>query len=183
MLADQGASLLQSSVVAAVVAGAVSLTALVSTSRRDRLDRQRKLFAEAFEACIAYREYAYVVRRRDVAQPSSERARISTELSQVQMRLQSYCALLRVEAPRVGEAYGELISETKRIAGRAISAGWDAPAPVSDDDVRVRDVDLSELDAWDDRYLVEVVHHLALWPAWSRWRRGRVRDGVRPKSR
>ena len=48
--ATESASLLQSGVVAAFVAAAVSLTTLGATGRRARLDRQRQLFADAFEA-------------------------------------------------------------------------------------------------------------------------------------
>jgi hypothetical protein len=100
MLANSGTSLLQSTVVAAFVAGAVSLSALWVAGRRARQDRQRQLFAAAFEACIAYREFPYIVRRRRGDDAAAERVRISGELSEVQRRLESYNAMIRVEGPK-----------------------------------------------------------------------------------
>src|SRR5438093_11643603 len=86
-------------IVAAVVAAAVSLTTFALAGRRARLDRQRQLFAEAFEAVSEYREYPFIVRRRRKDALAEERARISSELSRVQAKLNSYRARLRVEAP------------------------------------------------------------------------------------
>jgi hypothetical protein len=57
MTADHGTSLLGSGVVAAVIAAIVSLMTLSWNARRDRQDRHRKLFAEAFDACVLYREF------------------------------------------------------------------------------------------------------------------------------
>src|SRR6266516_2205004 len=71
-------------IVAAIVAAAVSLTTFALTGRRARLDRQRQLFADAFEAVTEYREYPYIVRRRSGDEPAKERTRISSDLSKVQ---------------------------------------------------------------------------------------------------
>jgi hypothetical protein len=73
MTADQGTSLLGSSVVAAVIAAIVSLMTLSWNARRDRQDRHRKLFAEAFDACVLYREFPFIVRRRNAEDLASER--------------------------------------------------------------------------------------------------------------
>ena len=96
----EGASLLESGVVAAVVAGLVSLTTLAASGRRARIDRQRQLFADAYEAIVAYREFAYIVRRRQ-DHSAGERSRISSELSAVQARIASLEARVRVELPEL----------------------------------------------------------------------------------
>jgi hypothetical protein len=168
MLASAGPSLLQSTVVAALVAGAVSLSALWVAGRRARQDRQRQLFAAAFEACIAYREFPYIVRRRRGDDAAAERVRISGELSEVQRRLESYKAMIRVEAPSVSGSYSALVAETRRIAGPQISAGWDQPPAETDDGVHVADVNVDGLEPFDDRFLEAVGDHLGLLPAWLR---------------
>ena len=58
-------SLWAPAVVAAIVAAAVSLTTFALTTRRARLDRQRQVFGDAFEAVMDYREYPFIVRRRN----------------------------------------------------------------------------------------------------------------------
>ena len=55
---------LASAVVAALVSATVALLTLALNGRRARLDRQRQLFAAAFDAAITYREYVFIVRRR-----------------------------------------------------------------------------------------------------------------------
>jgi hypothetical protein len=160
-------SLWQSAVVAALVAGGISLLTIWVSGRRARQDRQRQLFADAFGACIDYREFAFIVRRRRQDDPE-DRIRITGELSEVQRRLSHLKAVLRVENRRVGNEYQSLVRATKDIAGPQISAGWDLPAAESDSDVGVGDVDLRPLDEHDDRFLQTVEDHLGLGPRWLR---------------
>lgn len=182
--ASQGASLWQSAVVAALVAAAVSLTTLWATGRRARLDRQRRLFGEAFETCVAYREFAYIVRRRRPDDGPGERVRISGEMSEVQRRLASLEAVLRVEAPRVARSYSELVAATRRVAGPQISQGWDE-MPTEDQAAHITTVDFRELRPYEDRYLTAVRMHLGPIPTGlllaGRWVRDRAwRRRTRP---
>src|SRR5947208_2114750 len=89
-------------IVAANVAAAVSLTTFALTGRRARLDRQRQVFADAFEAVMEYREYPFIVRRRSEDEPAKERQRISGELSKVQAKINGLKARLLIENPFVG---------------------------------------------------------------------------------
>jgi hypothetical protein len=162
--ADKGVSLLTSTVVAAAIAAFVSLVTLAWNARRDRQDRQRKIFAEAFEACILYREFPYIVRRRNEADAVAERARITSDLSRLQARLDSSKAILRVEAPRVGLAYAQLVGETRRVAGPYITDAWKEPPLVADADVPTVGIDYSSLQQLDDEYLGVVSDHLSIWP-------------------
>jgi hypothetical protein len=100
--------------------------------------------------------------------PAAERVRISGELSEVQRRLESYKAMIRVEALGVSEAYFTLVAETRRIAGPQISARWDQPPVETDDGVHVADVNVDGLERFDDAFLVAVGDHLGLLPAWLR---------------
>src|SRR6266516_4729512 len=120
-------SLWAPAIVAAIVAAAVSLTTFALTERRTRLDRQRQVFADAFEAVMEYREFPFIVRRRNPNEPEKERARLSGELSRVQARMNSHKALLLVEDPQIGKLYATLVKQTRLHAGAHIKSAWDNP--------------------------------------------------------
>lgn len=163
-------------IVAAVVAAAVSLTTFALAGRRARLDRQRQLFAEAFEAVTEYREYPFIVRRRREDALAEERARISSELSKVQAKLNSYRARLRVEAPRVGARYAELVDTTRRVAGAMIRDAWNAEPVEADAQMHAPALDFTELDACDNRFLEAVSDHLGwVYAPLRQWLRTRCR--------
>ena len=166
-------------IVVSILALGVSLATFFLAGRRTRLDRQRQLFAEAFEAVVAYREYPFIVRRRDPAKPAEERQRISGDLSRVQAKLNAYAARLRVEAPRVAARYTELVAATRRVAGALIREAWDAEPVGEDAQVHNPGWDMSELDAFDEAYLQAVEDHLN-WPLGPL--RGRLRGRERPRS-
>lgn len=105
-------------VAAAVVAGTVALLSLavntITGGIREARSRRRDGFAKAFAACVAYEEFAYVVRRRRASDPEGERIRISTELRRVQEDIAFYSAWMRAESPRVWESYNTLVSQLSR---------------------------------------------------------------------
>lgn len=160
-------------VLAAFIAGTIAVLTLIINGRRARADRQRELFATAFGDIAGYCEFPYIVRRRRPDAPEEERIRISTELSEVQRKLNHNRAVLRVEAPRVARAYARLVDATRATAGAAIRDGWNFQAATSDSGIHVTDVDLSPLTRYEDAYLAAVADHLALVPWWVRvaWRR------------
>jgi hypothetical protein len=161
--------LLAPAIVAAIVAGAVSLLTFVAEGRRTRLDRQRQVFADAFEAVMEYREYPFIVRRRSDEEPARERQRISSELSGTQAKLNAFKARLLVENRSIGIIYADLVRETRRVAGGFIREAWDS-APVLDDaDMHAPPYDFRPLDRYDNAYLEAVAAHLD----WRPWRRPR----------
>lgn len=154
-------------VVAAAIAALVSIMTVIANGILQRRDRQRQLMAEAFEKVQAYREFIYIVRRRmpDSADNAVEdRARINNDLSQVQARLNALSALLKVESPRVGAVYAELVGHTRRIAGGYIRAAWSCAATAEAGPMHITDVDLSALGELDAAYLAVVRAELALRP-------------------
>lgn len=162
---------MESAIVAAIVAAAVSLMTFGLTGRRARIDRQRQVFADAFEAVMEYREYPFIARRRDPDEPARERQRISGELSKVQARLNGFKARLLVEDLRVGNVYTNPVNETRRVAGVMIKDAWNDPPVADDTDIHARKLDFSELRAPDNAYLQAVADHLSWFP-WVRrkWR-------------
>jgi len=147
-------------IVAAIVAAAVSLTTFALASWRARLDRQRQLFAEAFEAVMEYREYPFIVLRRSKDESAKERVRISGDLSTVQAKLNGFKARLRVEAPYVGDRYAELVAATRRIVGPMITQAWNTEPVVDDAQVHNPGWDFRQLDTYDDDYVRAVADHL-----------------------
>ncbi|MGH9245480.1 MAG: hypothetical protein ACRD29_14430 [Acidimicrobiales bacterium] len=141
-------------IIAALVTLVAGIVTLIVNGRRARVDRQRVVFAAANADLAAYREFVYIVRRRRHDQPEAERVRISGELSAVQSRLNQNAAVLKVEAPRVADAYDELLRITRRVAGGAIRDGWDTPPITADTDIHV-DLDLSAIDPCETAYLLE----------------------------
>jgi hypothetical protein len=148
----------ESALVAALVAAVVSLATLWWNSRQARLDRQRELFARAFAAIADYREFAFIVRRRESS--GVDRTTIHRDLSDVQAQLHRFEAMIRVEAPTVAESYSALTAALRRIAGAEIYKGWNHPPADSDVDMHVEDVDLTQLSTWEDAYLDAASNHL-----------------------
>lgn len=169
-------------VLAALMATVVAIFTLIVNGRRARTDRQRVLFAEVFGDIAAYKEFVYIVRRRRHDEPEAERVRISTELSALQCRLNKHRVILKVEAARVSASFDELLDATRRVAGGAIRDGWNTNPITADSNIHVR-VDLSELAAHEDRYLVVVADHLSLTPAFARLAARAVLSSVRGRWR
>lgn len=179
LAASSGSSLAAPALVAALVAAAVSLATFALAGRRARLDRQRQLFAEAFQTTSEYCEYPFIVRRRREDRLAEERARISSDLSKVQAKLNSYRALLRVEAPEVGARYAELVDATRRIAGAKIRDAWDADPIGADSRMHGLGIEFGDLHLYEQGYLEAVSDHLAWSSApvrrWSRRTRSHLR--------
>jgi hypothetical protein len=167
LLAQGGASnnsLWAAAIVAAIVAAAVSLTTFALSGRRARLDRQRQVFADAFEAIMDYREYPFIIRRRNPAEPENERQRLGGELSRVQARMNGYKARLLVEEPKIGKLYKELVKQTRLQAGAHIKSAWDNDPVAVDKEMHAPKYDFSALDTHDSAYLRAVAEHLRWLP-------------------
>lgn len=152
-------------VIAATIAAVVAILTLVAQTRRNRVDRQRQLFADAFADIAAYCEYPYIIRRR--LDDNADRLRITNDLSEVQQRINMHRAILRVESPKVAVDYETLVATTRSIAGAANRGGWDQPVRGPADKPNVSDVDLSAIVPTQDAYLQTVADHLSAWPAWT----------------
>lgn len=163
------------STVIAFLALIVSLVTFVVAGRRARLDRQRQVFADAFEAVMEYREFPFIVRRRNPDRREDERARLSGELSRVQARMNSHKARLLIEDPHVGKLYTELVKQTRYHAGAHIKSAWDNEPVAFDDEVHAPKYDFSALDQYDNDYLRAVADHVSSLPSSvaRRWRERR----------
>lgn len=163
--------LLASTVLAAFLTGLINIVLARRKSREEERSRIRTIFAEAFAAYASYREYPYVVRRRNPEQPAAERVRISEQIRQTQERLNYYVAWTRAESAGVGQAYGELIRHARTTAGAAMRQAWNTP-PITEDaamNIAPGDIDLASLKTSEEAYTASVSAHLnKLTPWWAR---------------
>lgn len=165
-------SAIPTGVTIAIIGGAVSLFALainaIISGRRERIVRQRKEFAKALAACVAYEEFPYIVMRRRAEAPQDERVRISSELSIIQRELAYYSAWLAVESINVSKAYDNLVAKLRELAGTKIHEAWITPPIDSDHGMNMPDLGFSALKPLKEAYLLEVVHDLSLVPRFFR---------------
>lgn len=106
------------------------------TGRRQKNDRKREVFSRAYAAVVAYREFPYLVRRRN-SNSAEERQRISEELRECQKSLAYYTAWLATESRVVSRAYSCLVGELRSLAGGYIRESWLKP-PVDSDEKHER---------------------------------------------
>jgi len=163
-------------IVAAAVSGSVAiLVAILNTwvsGAREQAARSREHFARAFAAVVAYKEFPFVVHRRDATAPARERERISAELRKVQQDIAYYAAWLSTENAAVAKAYAKLVSRLREIAGAAISDAWARSGISSDAEMNIQhDFGLAELRAQEDAYLEAVQDHLRRHRRILRWLR------------
>lgn len=149
-----------STVVAAVVSGVVSLVLHSLAGRREATSRRRELFAEAFGAYTAYREFPFVVRRRRADAPEDERIRISVELRRVQERLSFFLAWTLLEDRAVGEAFATLVEDLRRVAGGEIRRAWMTEPATQDEDMNIADIDLTALGGAEKNFLTVLTERI-----------------------
>lgn len=163
--AEAGINRWEAILIAAAISAGIALLGIGQGARTARQDRQRRLYGEALAAVMEYREYPYIVRRRA---SESERSDISRSLSSIQGSLNRYIAILTIESRAVGEAYKRLVEHTRAVAGPLIAEGWDRQPRTETSDMRVSDVDLSELHTPTEAFIQTVERHLRILPSFRR---------------
>ena len=163
MTGETIALLLTSSVVAALVAGAINIVLARRHSRDEELARIRAIFAEAYEAYAEYREFPFAIHRRNPDSPASERIRLSELIRQTQQRLHYYLAWTKSEAATVGKAYEDLIAQARATAGQAMRTAWNLPPVVDDTEmsITVKELAPADLRSYEEAYTKAVAKHLS----------------------
>ena len=137
----------------------------IITDRREKNERKRRVFSEAYAAVIEYKEVPYMVRRRGNSS-SDERQRVSNEIRQCQKNLTYYSAWLSTESLRVSQSYIVLVENLRRVAGQSIHDSWLLPSASSDADMNIADIDLSVLIPFQEEFIQASRDDLSCWPAW-----------------
>jgi hypothetical protein len=120
------------------------------------------------EATLAYREFPFVIRRRDHAAAGGERVRISEALRWIQRDLGTFESLMRVErAGEVATSYRTLVAKTREIAGAYMTQEWGRAPIIDDEQMSVGgDFDYNALARFEKSYLEAVAKDLAWWRFW-----------------
>lgn len=130
-------------------------------------NRRRGLYADALAACMEYREFPYVIYRRNGEQSATERTRISEALRDVQKRIAYHCAWLRTESKDVANKYEELVSTLKSVAGEEMKRRWKASPIKKDADMTVGPkFDWRLIEEKEEAYIKAVRRELT--PLWKR---------------
>ena len=132
-----------------------------------RRDRRRELHADALSACMEYKEFPFVIYRRNGKKPEDERLRISESLREVQKRIAHHQAWLRTESENVADKYDELVGTLRSVAGEEMKKRWKAAPIKNDADMTVAPkFDWSAIVEKEVAYLMAVRKELA--PFWMR---------------
>jgi hypothetical protein len=160
--------------IGAGTAAIINLLGIVAIGVRQDRQRRRELYADALEATLAYREFAYAVPRRRFDAPSEERVRISEAMREVQRDLARADSLMKIErADTVQKTYARLVAETRCVSGRYIREAWERDPITADSEMNVPGgLDFSDIDACERAYLDAVREDLA-------WYRVRLAVGGR----
>lgn len=145
----------------------VAVLTLWVNGRRNERQRRRELYADAWAAVQAYKEFAFAIRRRNHKEPEEERVRISEALREVQKDLAYYDALVgRERSGAVAANYRVLVAKTREIAGGLMRDAWISDPITRDDQMNMPDVAqaLAPLTTFETAYLTEMENDLA----WTR---------------
>jgi hypothetical protein len=155
---------------AAGAAGLVALLTLWVAGLRAQRERRRELYAQAFSAVVAYREFPYVIRRRNhhEEERATERVRVSESVREVQRDLAFYMAVLGNEPSRqAAKAYSTVVAETRRVAGGYMQDEWQREPITTDSEMNMGNAfDYSGIRSDDDAYLAAARKAVAWWRVW-----------------
>lgn len=132
-----------------------------------RRDRRRTMYADALAACVDYREFPYVIYRRNGEKPAEERTRISEALREVQKRIAHHRAWLKTESHDVANKYEDLVVTLRAVAGEEMKQRWkDKPIDEDADMTVVPPMDWHLIEEKQEAYLKAVRKQLV--PPWKR---------------
>lgn len=162
-------------VVAMAVSGIIAFLTFWAAGVRQERSRRQQLYADALAALVAYREFAYVIRRRRGPIPGheeiagEERVRISEALREVQKDVAFHSAWIKAEPASVAARYADLVEQTRRLAGGYMHDAWNAD-PLNDDaGMNIPDIDYMPLAAYETAYLDAVRRALTFWRVALSW--------------
>lgn len=124
-------------------------------------DRRRTLYSNAYATCLEYREYPFVIYRRNYKIPEDERTRISSSLTTIQKTMAFHKSWIRTESETIADAYDQLFNAVRRVAGGEMKKSWNRKPIKNDREMTVGPkIDMSEVDAYQDVYLQRVKYAL-----------------------
>lgn len=115
----------ESTLLAALVAGAIALYLNRVGQKRAENDRRRTLYGEAFQAALAWCEGVWRVRRRPA--DGSGDAALVEHFHSMQERIAYFEGWLSIESRELGRAYRALLGNITSQCKPLLQAAWDSP--------------------------------------------------------
>lgn len=127
---------MNTTLIVGIVAALVAICGYMLTSAMNRIERRSKIYADAILALIRFQELPYRIRRRPDS-TNETRTAIYQRIRDAQETLSYYVILLRLDSPKVGKAFGELVEATRQIGLQYRREAWAAPPATKDEDMNL----------------------------------------------
>jgi hypothetical protein len=100
----------------------------------NRVERRSRIYADAISALVRFQNLPFRIRRRSDSSDATY-AIVGDRVRDVQEALSYQVVLLRLDSPRVGAAFAELVRNTREEGLRYRHDAWASPPATSDADM------------------------------------------------
>ena len=120
--------------VVGILAGVVAIFGYTITNAMNRIERRSRIYADAILALVQFQDLPFRVRRRSDSSDAT-RTIVGQRVRDVQEALSYHVVLLRLDSPRVGTVFAELVKKTREVGVRYRHDAWVSPPATSDADM------------------------------------------------
>jgi hypothetical protein len=122
---------MNSTVAVGLVAAVVAIFGYTVTNAMNRMERRSRIYADAISALVQFQGLPLRIRRRSDSDGAT-RSAVGERVREVQEALSYHVVLLRLDSPRVGAAFAQLVHNTREVGRIYRQEAWASP-PASDD--------------------------------------------------
>ena len=119
-----------------LLAAVVAIFGYTITNAMNRIERRGRIYADAISALVQFQNLPFRIRRR-IDSSGVTRAAIGERVREVQEALSYHVFLLRLNSPRVGAAFAELVKNTREEGLRYRHDAWASPPATKDTDMNL----------------------------------------------
>lgn len=117
-----------------ILAAIVAVLGFIMTNAMNRVERRSRTYADAISALVRFQNLPHRIRRRSDSSDAT-RAIIGEHVRNVQEALSYHVVLLRLDSPRVGAVFDELVRHTREEGVRYRHDAWASHPATSDADM------------------------------------------------
>jgi hypothetical protein len=119
------------SLVVGILAAVVAILGYTITHATNRVERRSRTYADAISALVQFQNLPHRIRRRSDGSDVT-RALISEHVRNVHEALSYHVVLLRLDSPKVGAVFDELVKHTREEGARHRRDAWASHPATSD---------------------------------------------------
>jgi hypothetical protein len=120
--------------VVGILAAVVAILGYTITNSMNRIERRSRIYANAISALVQFQNLPFRIRRRSDSSDAT-RTIVGERVRDVQETLSYHVVLLRLDSPRVGTVFAELVRNTRKEGVRYRHDAWASPPATSDADM------------------------------------------------